>query len=50
MMTFEEAVAHAARILLVAEGETNLALQAGLISVADSWVNFGAFLREHERV
>ncbi len=50
MVTFEEAMENAARILKVAEGETNLAMQAGNVSVADSWINIGALVREHERV
>jgi hypothetical protein len=50
MITFEEAMENAARILKVAEGETNLAMQAGNVGVADSWIAMGVLLREHERV
>ena len=37
-MTFDEAIANAARILACAEGETNLALMGRLEKLADSWV------------
>lgn len=49
-MTFEEAIANAARILIHAEGETNLAHMERLEKLADSWISMANLIRERERV
>lgn len=48
-MTFDEAVENAARVLRIAEGETNLATMAQLVGLADSWIAIANQLRERER-
>jgi hypothetical protein len=49
-MTFEDAIANAARLLQAAEGETNLAVMERLEKLADSWVSIANLIRERERV
>ena len=49
-MTFDEAIANAARLLRHAETETNLAAMERLEKLADSWVSIANLIRERERV
>lgn len=48
-MTFDEAIANAARLLQAAELETNLAMMERLEKLADSWVSIANLIRERER-
>jgi hypothetical protein len=47
-VTFDAAVKNAARLLHVAEMETNLPLMERLEGLADSWLGIAALLRERE--
>lgn len=49
-MTFDQALANAARLLQAAEAETNLALMERLEKLADSWISIANLIRERERV
>lgn len=49
-MTFDEAIANAARLLHNAETETNLAMMERLEKLADSWISIANLIRERERV
>lgn len=48
-MTVDRAVGHAARLLLNAELETNLALMERIEKLADSWLSLAALLIQREQ-
>lgn len=48
-MTVDIAVSHAARLLLNAELETNLALMERVEKLADSWLSLAALLIQREQ-
>lgn len=45
-ITMDQAVNHAARLLLFAEAEPNLALSERLDAIAGSWLSMAALLHE----
>lgn len=48
-VTFETAIANAARLLQNAEGETNLQLMEREEKLADSWISMAALINQRDR-
>lgn len=50
LVSTDEALGNATRLLQMAEAETNLALMERLEKLADSWVQIAALLADREKI